>query len=118
MVGGFAGEGGENPLPLCHRGGGNGTRSPAVIERLRGGVLSAPLTFKSGAASGPRLARAAHPRRGVSGGTADPSGKSEPSLRSSFGQSQHLEPAFAERDRLEGIRRNAQPGRPNVARRT
>src|SRR5881394_1287115 len=117
MGGAFAGDGGEKSLPHCHRGGGHGTGRPVVIECLRGGILSAPLAFKSGAASCARLARAAYARGGFLGRTTDPSGKSEPGLRSSFGQPQHLEPAFAERDRLEGIRRNAQSGRANVARR-
>src|SRR5438067_13938408 len=114
MGGAFAGDGGEKSLPHCPRGGGHGTRRPLVIECLRGGLLSAPLAFKSGAASCAWLARAAYARGGFLGRTTDPSAKSEPGLRSSFGQPQHLGPAFAERVRLEGIRRNAQPGRTNV----
>ncbi len=91
----FAGDGGETSLPHCHRGGGHGAGRPVVIERLRGGILPAPLAFESGAASGAQLARAAHARAGSLGGATGPPGKSKPGLRSSFGQPQHLEPAFA-----------------------
>ena len=87
----------------------------ALVQFVRGGILPAFVAAQSGLASRAQLARTAARRTRDVHRATGPTGQPEPGGRPGFGQSQHRQPAFLERDGLEGVRGDAEPGRGDVA---